>query len=146
MPIPGEERTPDNQELNEEVSDQEEEEGGGSESDVVQEPASRLKGDSEGEESHGEDEVREEGDSEEEGWSSSDDEDIHQLVQTLQSYVEESSMSHFDQYYFDITMCTDTVFNYHRISSTYIFYSTSSFTWSEGNLPSTSHGGVGRVR
>ena len=109
MPIPGEERTPDNQELNEEVSDQEEEEGGGSESDVVQEPASRLKGDSEGEESHGEDEVREEGDSEEEGWSSSDDEDIHQLVQTLQSYVEESSMSHFDRYYFDITMCTDTV-------------------------------------
>ena len=89
LPTAEEERAPDNQELNEE-SDQEEE-GEGSESDTVQEPASKLKEDSEGEESQGDDEVREEDDSEEEGWSSSDDEDIHQLVQTLQSYVEESS-------------------------------------------------------
>ncbi len=93
LPTAVEGGAPDNQELNEE-SDQEEE-GEGSDSDAVQEPASKLEEGSEGEESQGDDEVREEEDSEEEGWSSStsDDEDIHQLVQTLQSYVEESSMS-----------------------------------------------------
>ena len=95
-PTAVEEGAPDNQELNE-GSDQEEE-GEGSESDAVREPASKLKESSEGEESQGDDEAREEEDSEEEGWSSStsDDEDIHQLVQTLQSYVEESSMSLLD--------------------------------------------------
>ena len=93
LPTADEVRTPGNQELNDE-SDQEEERGG-SESDTVQEAAGKLlKEDSEGEESQGEDDDVEEGDSEEEGWSSSDDEDIHQLVQTLQSYVEESSMFH----------------------------------------------------
>lgn len=96
LPTAVEEGAPDNQELNE-GSDQEEE-GEGSESDAVQEEASKLKENSEGEESQGDDEARDEEDSEEEGWSSStsDEEDIHQLVQTLQSYVEESSMSLLD--------------------------------------------------
>ena len=42
----------------------------------------------------GDETVFKEDESEEEVWSGSDDEDIHQLVQTLQSYVEESSKSH----------------------------------------------------
>ena len=94
-PTAEEEATPDNQGVNEESNEEEEEEGE-SESEAEEEPASKLKEESGGEESHGEDALREEDDSEEEEWSSSDDEDIHQLVQTLQSYVEESSMFQLD--------------------------------------------------
>ena len=116
LPTAEEERAPDNQEQ----SDQEEE-GEGSESDAVQEPTSKLKENSEGEESQGDDKVREEDDSGEEGWSSSDDEDIHQLVQTLQSYVEESSMSHVNMSLLNV--CHIKTLFYHRISSTYTFRS-----------------------
>jgi hypothetical protein len=133
LPTAVEGGAPDNQELNEE-SDQEEE-GEESESDAVQEPASKLEEGSEGEESQGDDEVREdEEDSEEEGWSSStsDDEDIHQLVQTLQSYVEESSMSVMDT----IVMCNNSNFNGHRISST---YTSCSFSKPDGDRPAASH-------
>ena len=91
LPATNEKAAPDNQEINEKSEEGEERK---SEREAEQEPASKLKEDSEGEESHGDSEFQEESDSEEEGWSSSDDEDIHQLVQTLQSYVEESSTSH----------------------------------------------------
>ena len=83
------EAVPSNQDVNEGGNEQEEEEG--SEDEDEGEPVSKFKEDSEEEESQRDDALREE--SEEGSWSSSDDEDIHQLVQTLQSYVEESSRS-----------------------------------------------------
>ena len=78
--IDNEEEAPGNQETNEESEYDEEE---GSESEEEQEPVSKVREENEEEE--------EEVEEEEEAWSSSDDEDIHQLVQTLQSYVEEAS-------------------------------------------------------
>lgn len=94
-----EEAAPDSQEINEEggKEEEEEEEGGESEIEEELELLSRYKEES-GEETpaggdqlKGEESGSEEEEEEEEGWSSSDDEDFHQLVQTLQSYVEEAS-------------------------------------------------------
>lgn len=95
-----EEAAPDSQEINEEggeEEEEEEEEGGESEIEEELELLSRYKEES-GEETpaggdqlKGEESGSEEEEEEEEGWSSSDDEDFHQLVQTLQSYVEEAS-------------------------------------------------------
>ena len=81
-----EEDAPNNQEASEEQENEEE-----------QEPVSKFKKESEEqshdkEEEYEEEEEEEEDKSEEEAWSCSDDEDMHQLVQTLRSYVEESSM------------------------------------------------------
>lgn len=84
-----EEEVPNNQEASEDHENEEE-----------QDPVSKFKEESEEqsdkeeeEDEEEEEEEQEEDKLEEETWSSSDDEDIHQLVQTLQSYVEESSTS-----------------------------------------------------
>ena len=79
--------TLDNQETSEEGNEGEE---GDRESE--QEPVSKEESEEECPGDDGDDTVFKEDESEEEVWLSSDDEDIHQLVQTLQSYVEESSM------------------------------------------------------
>ena len=85
-PAADEEETPNNQEASEEQENEEE-----------QEPVSKFREENEErsckeEEEEYQEEEEEEDKLEEEAWSSSDEEDMHQLVQTLQSYVEESSM------------------------------------------------------
>lgn len=81
-PTADKEAAPPNHETNEDSSKEEEDE-----SEEEEELVNKFVEES-GEQSRED----EEGEPEEESWSSSDEEDIHQLVQTLQSYVDESSM------------------------------------------------------